>query len=188
MTRLFLIILFCTLCLGCSGEDDGKIVSTNEVAQVVKTNQSANIVDPINMTDYTLISLNGEIEYMLFEDIYKEINNIATLKPEVLYKDSYDDDYTRLKSQSNSIHIEWLKGPGTILRVLVNEPDFVTRRGVKVGDSVDVLNLAYGIENGYRSKDRIEFDLGNQDAEAIMALVFYIENSMIVQIEITQGT
>ena len=75
-----------------------------------------------------------------------------------------------------------------MLTIVVEKKGFETKRGIEIGDSISDIDVVYGKDSGYRSTDKIEFDLGNEEYETMMALVFHIENSIVVKIELTEGT
>ena len=65
---------------------------------------------------------------------------------------------------------------------------YSTKRGIKVGDSINDVIEAYKDYNLYRSDKAISLNLANMIDEEIMILGFWLENDIVTKIEITIGS
>ena len=88
----------------------------------------------------------------------------------------------------NDLYIRWNYTNGAILHMETESPLYSTKRGIKVGDSINDVIEAYKEYNLYRSDKAISLNLANMIAEEIMILGFWLENDIVIKIEITIGT
>ena len=88
----------------------------------------------------------------------------------------------------NDLYIRWNYTNGAILHMETESPLYTTKRGIKVGDSINDVIEAYKEYKLYRSDKAISLNLANMIAEEIMILGFWLENDIVIKIEITIGT
>ncbi|MBO4704351.1 MAG: hypothetical protein J5647_01290 [Spirochaetaceae bacterium] len=88
----------------------------------------------------------------------------------------------------NDLYIRWNYTNGAIVHMETESPLYTTRRGIKVGDSINDVIEAYKEYKLYRSNEAISLNLANMIAEEIMILGFWLENDIVTKIEITIGT
>ena len=182
----------CIFIVGCSATDSVKDVG----AQIPGGNNNQNLIseneevklEEIELSDYSITKLDTGYIYNLFGNINDAQYHLGSFSPEIIYDHPHGQEFSIIAQKWSSLYIEWIKGNGVILKIIVEEKGYETQRGIGIGDSISDIDKAYGPETGYRSKTEIEFDLGNEEYETVMALIFHLENEVVVKIEIMQGT
>lgn len=92
------------------------------------------------------------------------------------------------EKSENDLYIRWNYTNGVIVHIETESPLYSTKRGIKVGDSINDIIEAYKEYSLYRSNKAISLNFANMIDEEIMILGFWIENDIVTKIEITIGT
>ena len=131
---------------------------------------------------FCLVNSNGE-EFRLYKNIY-DIKDFTLQNSELLYINPIDDNYSWLKKRFNDIEVVWVKQSGYILSCRTESRQYETKRSVKIGDPVEKIISLYGSEYSKKNLMVIEYDLGSEEFESMMALVFHLQNERVIKIEI----
>jgi len=188
-----LILLACIGLIAVSGCSQKKNITsgtsqTNSGGSQAQSISEGNASKQIEISDADFSVVGMALSIPIYGEIENVIQRLGKPLPVVAYNNKDDPESSILGYKWGSIYIEWLKKNGTILRMIIDGKGFKSKRGVEVGDPITKIDSLYGPNTGHRNNDQIEFDLGNEENESMMALVFYIKNGAVNKIEITQDT
>lgn len=140
MKRILALALALTLLLcGCGGKEDkgGNNETTKAPAKVTESSITLNGV---------AVSVGGD----LTADMLKQLGEPSekTESPNCVYEGAvYDYIYAGFSLQVNQ-----QEGKNTLLMATITDPEYITDKGVKIGDTADTVKNAYGTateENKY---------------------------------------
>jgi len=174
---LAIAALLCILLVGC----DRKSQSQQMIDPSIRAKSDIENADfaLVNSEIKNIISLNG--------DARKLDKKLGKTEPVVLYENSSDPEYSIMQYTWESLDLKYIVGNGTITSIVCNSATYKTPRGVGVGDAVSSIFKMYPSEIAHKINGKIEYDLGNAEMEAMMALIFYNDGKRITKIEIMEG-
>jgi hypothetical protein len=96
-----------------------------------------------------------------------------------------------VKKNRGDFSITWNETNGAILILKTTSPDYMTKRGIKVGDSITKINEVYKDyapwQQNYNGKVIVGFRKANMLEEEMMTMAFWTEKGIITNIEILVG-
>jgi len=193
-------------------EDWHPLIQSQEIQKIKKLVKAEDIIhyedslyDDDFSKEFSLTDKQGN-NYCLFHNIRK-LPTINTQEYEI-YKYWKEDFFWAFK-EIEGFSVLWNFYNGSILIFGTDSPDYITSRGIKVGDSVDKIIQSYAKDceiseynyekkmfevvskhNApfmalYKSDDCISINSGNAKSEEMRTLLFFIKNNLVEKIVIT---
>lgn len=168
MKKIFVYVFLIVICVLTTSCD--KKVSLSDVVEMPD-----NIVsDFVLFSDDFDFALNADITYLQ--------------KEPVKVKDGSGDGFSWSEYEYYDITVKALKtddGGTNVIKITTSSPDYITNKGIKVGDSVEILKELYNENLTYQENSEV----GNyylydpEDDIGFKQIRFYVENEIIKTIE-----
>ena len=166
-------ILFCFICLFIINSIFGEPIDDS------KYNDAATI-------EFGLQDKNGN-----YFCLYHNVNNIKNFNTKNYDVVAQWGHAMWVKKDKEDFSITWNETNGAILILKTTSTDYMTRRGIKVGDSITKINEVYKDcapwQQNYNGKVIVGFRKANMLEEEMMTMAFWTEKGIITSIEILVG-
>ncbi len=171
------------------------------------------ILNEKRISEFCLIDENNRI-FCLYHDVHL-IENFDVNNNQLIVEQTYKNIHIKqFEQDSNHLKIVWVNYNDehtTIVNLKTESPLYSTKRGIRVGDSVEKLLDAYSDDsqlfsyntetkkyekkserkdflfNLFQDETSITLEAGNIKEEEMMDLVFYCNEGIIEKIEISRG-
>ena len=148
-------------------------------------------IDDTKYNDATTIEFGLQDKKGNYFCLYHNVNNIKdfdTKNSEVVAQWGHAK---WVKKNRGDFSIIWNETNGAILILKTTSPDYMTKRGIKVGDSITKINEVYKDyapwQQNYNGKVIVGFRKANMLEEEMMTMAFWTEKGIITNIEILVG-
>ncbi len=148
-------------------------------------------IDDTKYNDETTIEFGLQDKKGNYFCLYHNVNNIKdfdTKNSEVVAQWGHTK---WVKKNRGDFSITWNETNGAILILKTTSPDYMTKRGIKVGDSITKINEVYKDyapwQQNYNGKVIVGFRKANMLEEEMMTMAFWTEKGIITNIEILVG-
>ncbi|MCR4735068.1 MAG: hypothetical protein K5829_08710 [Treponema sp.] len=123
--------------------------------------------------------------------VYHNVNNIKDFNPKDCEVVAQWNHAKWVRKENGDFSITWNDTNGAILILKTTSPDYMTKRGIKVGDSITKINEVYKEcapwQLNFNCKVIVGFRKANMLEEEMMTMAFWTEKGIITSIEIVVG-